>query len=93
MRNVLEFLEPVGQDRQLRHLEPAVLANALTQAENDTGLHLAHADADRDLDEDEEEDLDEDDDLDDDDFDEDDDDDLDDDDDDDLDDADDDAED
>jgi hypothetical protein len=46
MRNVLEFLERVGQDCQLRHAEPAVLAEALARAGIDTGLHQAILDPD-----------------------------------------------
>jgi phosphopantothenoylcysteine synthetase/decarboxylase len=46
MSNVLEFLERVGQDWRLRHAEPAMLAQALSQAGIETSLHQAILDHD-----------------------------------------------
>jgi hypothetical protein len=78
MRNVLGFLERVGQDWQLHHAEPAVLADALGRKGIATPPHQAicavhppHEDKEADEDEDEDEDeddadLDDDDDFDDD---------------------------
>jgi hypothetical protein len=41
MSNVLEFLERVGQDWQLRHADPATLKYAMHQAGIDESLHPA----------------------------------------------------
>ena len=41
MSNVLEFLERVGQDWQLRHADPAALRYAMQQAGIDESLHPA----------------------------------------------------
>lgn len=46
MHDVLEFLERVGQDWQLRHAEPGVLAHALAQTGIDTAMHPAILEAD-----------------------------------------------
>jgi len=46
MSNVLEFLERVGQDWQLRHAEPAALTRAMIQAGIEESLHPAILDQD-----------------------------------------------
>ncbi len=46
MSNVLEFLERVGQDWQLRHADPATLTQAMAQAGIAPPLHAALLDQD-----------------------------------------------
>ncbi len=46
MSNVLEFLERVGQDWQLRHADPAALTRVMIQAGIDESLQPAILDRD-----------------------------------------------